>query len=84
MEKLTTSLHTAKDSLFKEQEMRKRYEEETAKMKAERDDLAKAVESTKGASVEIQERLNALQTAKEQLHSSMDQVCNLDFRRLPI
>lgn len=54
--------------------MRKRYEEETVKMKGEREDLMKAVEATKGKSQEIQERLNGLTAAKEQLHHTMDQV----------
>jgi chromosome segregation ATPase len=54
--------------------MRKRYEEETTKMKGEREDLIKAVESTKGKSQEIQERLNGLTAAKEQLHHTMEQV----------
>jgi chromosome segregation ATPase len=74
LEKLTEELTHAKENIVKETELRKRYEEETTKMKAEREDLLKAVESTKGKSQEIQERLNGLTAAKEQLHHTMDQV----------
>lgn len=50
-------------------------------MKAEREDLFKAVENTKGKSQEIQERLNGLTAAKEQLHHTMDQVCFYELNK---
>ncbi|KAI6239365.1 CRE-MYO-2 protein [Aphelenchoides fujianensis] len=74
LEKLTEELTTAKETLVKEAELRKRLEEETVKMKAEREDLFKAVEKTKGKSQETQERLNGLTAAKEQLHATIEQV----------